>query len=1020
MDPSSSTDRSNGANTSAATETIVVNPHAPPQSKPLGESEEVSAKAGDCSSSSFGPNDLPPSSSSLNQHSESSTTANQTSAAASSAEGSTSGSTVEPSKEGAEQQDEEDEDDDEIEEGEGTRRGPPGNFDGARLQFLLAALPGYEKLPKGSKERELYLRNITQQFLEKFPVEEYPPPARRPMKDIVVKTPAELKLMTADERKSYRRKMERRNRGPEKQMIQIVKNWFFWKTGDIRRKESVSVEKFLTSVKTKMHAPRRRQPANVVMSHDDHRENVKNRSLETDKDDRLSRRKEAANKYLEELDETERKKVMDFIEEDYQKRVKDWKGLSDGPVVRDEDSLRFRRSFSNVMKHIIDVYHQKTGLNIVVMAGEDMDGQRQFDTVVLCSGGPHATPIDEFDVTRHDDFVKFYYRWLRDVREKTIAAGGIVPNMDQGDQGPDPETHGPDYEGSVTSAPSGEPTSSSSSPSSAADAQPIPSSSTADASPVPSSSEPPRKKSKSKSKSAKVKSSQGSREETEVREGDAVPVDKGAGKESNMEADDKRQEEEGEEEEAQKFTLNEALRLLEAGQPASDTLLNTLPYDDLRSYNMERNRRTLEGLGLGKAFNFLGEEKEKQKPRPKAKRIPKKQNSVPTEVRRSSRINTSAEESGVVVESDGTPQDLGLGNDSVDTDVLATLMDARRGFLEDDWTVKKFTDVVNSVTSADSLARREWTEHVSRLSEEFLVEHGIDYKWPEPPMHLKARDGFLSLAGDQVKTTDNPSPTTALSREPAADANKEIAAPILSNSSAAVEMDPGTHVRLVVEAYLKVEIVLMPISYNGGAYDVPYIRDFVTFLLHVPEGSRTRPKEFEALTHLWAELEDLWCVAKIDPKNVPKKARPDGFDLWFRVGRWRSSGEATPKTATLIHLRDRWWKWWSSANPEWRIREGEFILPGGHGDWEEMEYAGKDGLVLFLVALKWWYDRLEDGIDDGLWLAAVRSVYSTLNELITYTQEKYKESLTTKGSKNVRQAPKVNHEAPPSKRQRLA
>jgi hypothetical protein len=109
---------------------------------------------------------------------------------------------------------------------------------------------------------------------------------------------------------------------------------------------------------------------------------------------------------------------------------------------------------------------------------------------------------------------------------------------------------------------------------------------------------------------------------------------------------------------------------------------------------------------------------------------------------------------------------------------------------------------------------------------------------------------------------------------------------------------------------------------------------------------------------------------------------PKGFSQWSKNGRDRPGGKRLPKTADLKDLRAKWWKWWDDANPASRSRLEGRVLPSACDSWDELHLPGKDGFFLFLLALRWWYDRAK-GVDKGwLWEEALKSVYSTMCMLL--------------------------------------
>lgn len=91
------------------------------------------------------------------------------------------------------------------------RTGNPGHFSGERLSYLEDSLPRYLAFELKSKAKADFLRDFMPEFLDLFPVDQYPLPPRRETQ-LEEKTDAELKAMNVNQRKSYKQAMARRNR----------------------------------------------------------------------------------------------------------------------------------------------------------------------------------------------------------------------------------------------------------------------------------------------------------------------------------------------------------------------------------------------------------------------------------------------------------------------------------------------------------------------------------------------------------------------------------------------------------------------------------------------------------------------------------------------------------------------------------------------------------------------------------------------------------------------------------------
>ncbi|KAK7015895.1 hypothetical protein VNI00_019003 [Paramarasmius palmivorus] len=832
-----------------------------------------------------------------------------------------------------EDDDDEDEEEEEKAGSSGNRRpGNPGNFKGEVLDHLEAAVPAYAKLPKGGKEREIFFRNFMGPFFTKFPIEKYPPPPAKPLELVPIYTDEEWNALSADDKKSHKRKVAVRNRSPKERQVAAVKQFFIWRVGGYKRKDNVSVKKYLDAVSSKLKAPRRRQAKNVVMTHPEYSTNVKSLSDETCQRDRLKYHNKAAKNYLDSLDESEKGKIEGIIKQDYETRVASTSGISKGV-----SSSRYRESFGALMQPIIDGLEEETGLKIVVLAGEDMDGKKSFDSVVLSSGGPPASKIDEFEVDRHQEFLRYFYRWLRDIRVKTINAGGAVP----GEPSRNEESAGTGAN-SVEGGDISMDTSEGSVPTK-----------TSLSSDQPTTTQQPARNQSSSSK----------------------------GKEREVESTGKEQSaKEKEVESARKerrlpLTTEDVQRRLKEGNDLTTEEYNELPYDEKRIYNRAVLDWKLEQAGLKEHF-LAAKEPVKKKQLPRPKKIKKPSPSITP--RRSSCVGSQKEmDPTPALDIDLPPnEDTQPSNpDNAFLDVVSALEQARLSFMTTpEAELPDFMDVVNAVTLPGSKACTEWTAHGSMLNEAFLDQETA--LWPEPPLHLTANDGFIlqhaddergapkppndqDLTDKEVNTegvndgaviheaasiVEIPSGIDDLAMVPDAQQNSEGAG-CSESGMGNVTLDKGgdaddnasTYSTGVVAAYQVVQVPGVEVEFGAGDHEVQYIKDFLGFLLHCSTDAPTRPGLWTAVVYRWSELEDMWCAAGLPSKHAPKERWCEGSTFWNQAGRFRATSLKPPKPATLQDLRETWWIWWSDANPDWRLREGSFVLPGGDGDWSEME-----------------------------------------------------------------------------------
>lgn len=74
-----------------------------------------------------------------------------------------------------------------------------------------------------------------------------------------------------------------------------------------------------------------------------------------------------------------------------------------------------------------------------------------------------------------------------------------------------------------------------------------------------------------------------------------------------------------------------------------------------------------------------------------------------------------------------------------------------------------------------------------------------------------------------------------------------------------------------------------------------------------------------------------------------------------------------PSAKDLTKFPGEMLSWWKTVQPGWRILTGPDVplsrtIPPGE-DWSPLRRAGKDGLIVFVVALYWWRKVVEDQDD---------------------------------------------------------
>ncbi|KAK7021996.1 hypothetical protein VNI00_017098 [Paramarasmius palmivorus] len=746
--------------------------------------------------------------------------------------------------------------------------GNPGNFDGKPLEFLQEELKVYKKLKPRSRARSQFFVNNYAKFTEKFPdfrlpsKKSSPPPAELTAEERAKMTESECKEWD----KSYKRKMEMRDRTEEQCLRDALKAWFQWHGGDVRAKDRVSVGRFLQQVKVNDRAPKKKQIPQVVMSHPDYRDVIKNLSEETGKFDRLTKCTEAATAFLKTLTDDQRKVLEEDINAQYLAAKSRWDVRKEGS---DEDKHRFnqeqyRKSLGRIVQPFLDGLRDVTGLDVGLLIGEDVDGQGNWDGAIYSAQADEAPKLADFDPEKLDaNFVNFFYRWLQHLRS-------LSPSKDQ-PSGVDDQV--------IDSATS---TSGSENP------------------PVAPASSTPLTGKKGNNKALSPRGS-----------------DDDSGSDSDEESDWSAKDGQIEEdvEDGDKSIAAEDQDATTEDEDAEPDNGRPQTFEEERASNIKRNKALLKKLGLDRP---VFEAKKPNQKRAKKERM-EKAVTVGTQ-RRSERnkgvVKSYAEGEAAQDHSEDTvPSE---ENDLVQRDALSRLMDMRKHFLD------------NDVPTVDL--------EVKPLSSDELVKDG-DHAAPNA-------DGLLEVA------------------EAGEDAGTRIVC------------------EAVVEAYEKVKIPHREPFILSDLDDGP-IKDVMTYLTTLPKGNSSgRPAEYTSAVYLWYDLQELWESQGYKRGKLPMKERPPLIHQWCKKGHIRGFEPSEGQEWTADYLRRQFWVWWSEANPEWRRYEGMFVLPDTDGDLSTLHQAGKDGLVLLLVVLRWWYD-MADGLDiNGMWMEALKSVTVVMEALI--------------------------------------
>ncbi|KAK7022919.1 hypothetical protein VNI00_016858 [Paramarasmius palmivorus] len=807
------------------------------------------------------------------------------------------------------------------------KAGNPGNFHGKPLEFLHEELKIYRGLKPRSKARSQFYINNFVKFKEKFP--DYKLPSRKSPPPLEELTPEQRGSMSEKEikewEKSYKRKLESRERNDDECLRDALKTWFQWQGGDVRAKDRISVGRFLQQVKVNDRAPKKKHISQVVMSHPDFKDQVKDLSKETGRDDRLLKRTEAATTFLKTLTEDQRKVLEENINKEYQEAKVLWSARKEGS---DSEKYRhaqemYRKSLGRIVQPFLDGLRETTGLDVGLLIGEDVDGQGNWDGAIAQAKG--APKLVDFDPEKVDtNFINYFYRWLQHLRSLSPSKEG-----------------GQSAEGQDSNA-----TSSAAGPS------------VEEASTIPVA-----EKQKSGKKPRKGKGKALSHEGSDTDLGK-----ESVSGESDWSTDDEDDEEAGQDkdDEGEEMVLeNEGLH--DSGSEGE----GGLTYEQEQARNIRRNKAWLKDLGLDRP---LFDKKQPRQKRTKKARIDETVTAGPP--RQSARNKTDVETSKQTEALQNQADEDSISNKDEpeqQVDDKGKLTEMSKLFIEDKANMPEFLDLVNSLTVIGSPENLAWIAYISELSE-WLEFDGNAETMPKAP-GLKPTVDSSPLAtptslADKLLSTDG---SSTLHPTPSNDSIGEADRGHLSARVVCAE---------VVEAYRTV-VVPHREAFPISELDDGPIKDVMTYLTMLPKEKDARPPEYTSAIFLWYDLQELWESQGYKRGKLPMTERPQLIHQWCKKGRVRGFEPVRGAESDPEYLRRQFWVWWSAANPEWRRHEGIYVLPRIDGDLSMLHQPGKDGLVLFLVILRWWYD-LADGIDsDGMWTEGVKSVTCAMEALIS-------------------------------------
>ncbi|KAK7434761.1 hypothetical protein VKT23_019548 [Stygiomarasmius scandens] len=137
--------------------------------------------------------------------------------------------------------------------------------------------------------------------------------------------------------------------------------------------------------------------------------------------------------------------------------------------------------------------------------------------------------------------------------------------------------------------------------------------------------------------------------------------------------------------------------------------------------------------------------------------------------------------------------------------------------------------------------------------------------------------------------------------------------------------------------------------------------------------------------------------------------RPPAIGVWFKSG--KKFRNFTPKElsdADVGNLHSTWPRWWSTINPDWRLRDENHTIVLGReetGNWSVLDKHGQCGLLSVIMCLVWWAQSISD---KSQWLEATKDVLIALRGL--------NKGNRTRGVRRKRPEVEETDEVEPSKR----
>ncbi|KIP01351.1 hypothetical protein PHLGIDRAFT_44687, partial [Phlebiopsis gigantea 11061_1 CR5-6] len=137
---------------------------------------------------------------------------------------------------------------------------------------------------------------------------------------------------------------------------------------------------------------------------------------------------------------------------------------------------------------------------------------------------------------------------------------------------------------------------------------------------------------------------------------------------------------------------------------------------------------------------------------------------------------------------------------------------------------------------------------------------------------------------------------------------------------------------------------------------------------------------FDAALSWWAALERAYDF-KTSSRGLPTTSRPPQIGHWTQV--LRRDLVKQPQIPDVAEYGQQWWAWWRALQPSWRSSTANNTLArDGKGPWDSLVRPGKNGILMVLLALRWWHGALSANAESSQWTDAVADVTWVVAEMV--------------------------------------